>query len=331
MLERSRPPQARVCSKRCDRKARSRKRSSLSTAARARGSMNLVEPRPVAKTAHIGVVIADGHTLVRAGFRALLDAQPDVAVLSEAGNAEEAVAQARRTRPAVLVIDIGLPGLEDTSRALQVMGEAHLAGANVLMLLSAVSDECTLGALRAGVRGFLPKNSEPSELVGSVRALAAGGGVLPPSLARRVMDEVASLPRNDRPKPDALDELTPRELDVVGLVAAGMSNREIAEHLVVSPATAKTHVSRALRKLSLRDRAQLVAVAYESGLVVPRAFRYAGAVAIRAAGARPGQQPRTHPSPAHAQRARPRVQAPVPGRPGRALRGVPGTGETAAA
>jgi DNA-binding NarL/FixJ family response regulator len=238
----------------------------LVASGRARRELTLVRGQADAP-APIGVVIADGHALVRAGFRALLVAQPDVAVLGEAAGVEEALGLARRTRPTILLMDIGLPGGLWATR--RMAADPDLTGVQIVVLTACDSDEYVLGALRAGVSGFLLKDTGPSELVGAVRAVAAGHAVLSPSVARRLMDEFAALPDPNGPVPEQLEELTPRELEVVALVAGGMSNQEIAEYLVVSPATAKTHVSRALCKLGARDRAQLVTLAYESGLVLP--------------------------------------------------------------
>jgi DNA-binding NarL/FixJ family response regulator len=238
----------------------------LVASGRARSELTLIGGQADAP-APIGVVIADGHSLVRAGFRALLVAQPDVAVLGEAAGVEEALGLARRTRPTILLMDIGLPGGLWATR--RMAADPDLAGIQLVVLTACDSDEHVLGAVRAGVSGFLLKDTGPSELVGAVRAVAAGHGVLSPSVARRLMDEFAALPDPNGPVPEQLEELTPRELEVVALVAGGMSNQEIAEYLVVSPATAKTHVSRALCKLGARDRAQLVTLAYESGLVLP--------------------------------------------------------------
>jgi DNA-binding NarL/FixJ family response regulator len=236
-----------------------------------RAELSLVgatQPRRLSpESAPIGVVIADAQALVRAGFRALLEAQADVAVLGEAEDFDEAIETARRLSPAVLLIDSALDG---AGVARRVATDPELAGVQVVMLSRHASDGSMLDALRSGVSGFLLKDTRPGQLLDAVRAAAAGESFLSPKVARRLIDELAALPETTRPSPQLLDELTPRELEVVALVAGGMSNREIAEHLVLSPATAKTHVSRALRKLDARDRAQLVTLAYESGLVAPR-------------------------------------------------------------
>jgi DNA-binding NarL/FixJ family response regulator len=225
---------------------------------------------PVAP-ARIGVVIADGQGLVRAGLHALLEGEEDIEVLGEAADAHEAMAVARRLRPAVLIVDITLPGDDGGIEVAQRIGaDCELAATHTVIVSAQDSDEDLFAALRAGADAFIFKGSGSGELIHAVRAVAAGDGALSPSVARRLIDEFAALPETYGPLPNELEELTPRELEVVALVAAGMTNLEIAEHLVVSPATAKTHVSRALRKVHARDRAQLVILAYESGLVAPR-------------------------------------------------------------
>jgi len=218
----------------------------------------------------IEVIIADGHALVRAGLCALLDAEDDITVIAHAGDAEQAVTLSRRLRPDVLLVDTALPPNGAVEASQRIAQDPNLARVNVVMVTASDSDDTVFGALRAGVRGFLVRDSEAVDLSVAVRAVARGDGMLSPCVARRLIDEFASLPDANRPRPEQLDELTPREVEVVALVAAGLSNREIAERLVVTPATAKTHVSRALRKLDARDRAQLVGLAYECGLVVPR-------------------------------------------------------------
>jgi DNA-binding NarL/FixJ family response regulator len=206
------------------------------------------------------VVIAHPNRLTRAGFAALLDSGEGVTVAGEATDADEAIELARRTRAAVLVMDISL------------LETRPLAEVRVVVLSGAGTEELLLPALRAGVTGVvLEEDADATELVRAVRAVAAGEGFLSPNVARRLIDEFAASPDTRRNTPEQLDELTPRELEVVGLVARGMSNAEIAEHLVVSHATAKTHVSRALCKVRARDRSQLVTLAYECGLIVPQA------------------------------------------------------------
>ena len=224
----------------------------------------------------IRVVIADGQSLIRGGLRALLDGEPDIAVVAEASDAEQAFARARGAAlPAVLVIDSELPGLDGPSALRRFVSDRALDGIQIVVLMASSADERVLGALRAGVSGFLLKDAAPSELIQAVRTVARGAAALSSTVARRLLDELAALPDVDRPRPGQLDELTARETEVVALVATGMSNAEIANQLVISPATAKTHVSRALCKLAARDRAQLVTLAYEAGLVVPGPARAA--------------------------------------------------------
>jgi DNA-binding NarL/FixJ family response regulator len=214
------------------------------------------------------VLIADGAALFRAALRALLEADGGITVVGEATTGEDAIAVARRIRPDVVLIDERLPGgdcLEVTSRIVSELGVA------VLLLTASEGDERAFAALRAGAYGLLLKDTEPAELVRAVDALAQGGALLSPSLTRRLIAELGSQPAAACPDSELLDELSPREREVVALVGHGLSNGEIAERLVVSPATAKTHVSRAMVKIGVRDRAQLVVLAYESGLVVPSA------------------------------------------------------------
>jgi DNA-binding NarL/FixJ family response regulator len=213
------------------------------------------------------VLIADGEALVRAGVRVLLERDGGTVVVGEAATGDEAVALAHRIRPDVVLIDVGLPGLdsvEDTARMLSDSGVA------VMLLTASEGDERTFSALRAGASGMLPKDTEPAELVRAVAALARGEASLSPSLTRRLITELASRPEPACPSPELIAELTAREREVVALVALGLTNHEIAERLVVTPATAKTHVSRAMVKLNAHDRAKLVVFAYEAGLVAPR-------------------------------------------------------------
>jgi DNA-binding NarL/FixJ family response regulator len=228
-------------------------------------------PASTDRSVAIRVVIADCQALVRAGLHALLDAEDEIAVVGEAADTEQAVALSRRLRPDVLLLDAGLPPGDGLEAMQRIAADPNLASIRVVMLTASETDEYVFGALRAGVRGFLLKDAGATQLGEALRTVARGEAVLSPGVARRLMEEFAALPDSNRPSPQQLEELTPRELEVVALVATGMSNLEIAEHLVVTPATAKTHVSRALRKLDARDRAQLVTLAYETGLVVPRA------------------------------------------------------------
>jgi DNA-binding NarL/FixJ family response regulator len=218
----------------------------------------------------VRVAIAESQGLVRGGFHALIEAQPDMTVVGEAGDGEEAVAIAEYERPDVMLLDIGLPvvdGLEATRRILDLPG---LADVRVVILSSSEDDEHLFGALRAGASGFLAKDTEATDLVEAIRAVARGEALLSRGVAGRLIAEIAAQPDPYRPSPEELDELTAREREVMALVARGLNNDEIARWLVISVATAKTHVSRALRKVDARDRAQLVALAYETGLVHPR-------------------------------------------------------------
>jgi DNA-binding NarL/FixJ family response regulator len=218
----------------------------------------------------VRVAIAECQALVRGGFHALLEGQADMTVVGEAGDGEEAVAVVERERPDVMLIDIGLPGIDGLEVTRRILDTPALADVRVVILSTSESDEHLFGALRAGASGFLAKDIEASDLVETVRAVARGEALLSRGVTRRLIAEIASHPDPYRPSPEELEELTAREREVMALVARGLSNDEIAERLVISVATAKTHVSRALRKVDARDRAQLVALAYETGLVYPR-------------------------------------------------------------
>jgi DNA-binding NarL/FixJ family response regulator len=218
----------------------------------------------------IRVLLADGAGLVRAGFRALLEGQQDISVVAEAATGEEVVAAAAETQPDVVLLDIGLPGLGALHATRTILTDPELSRLRVLVVSARESDEDLFGALRAGASGFLLKDTDPLDLLQAVRVVADGGAQLSPTIARRLIDEFTSLPDPHRTSPELLDELTPREREVMTLVAFGLTNHEIAQRLVVSPATAKTHVSRAMVKLHARDRAKLVALAYETGFVQSR-------------------------------------------------------------
>jgi DNA-binding NarL/FixJ family response regulator len=230
----------------------------------------------VAPPRAIRVLIADGQALVRAGVRLVLEADERITVVGEAGTGEETVALVEEIRPDVVMIDTRLPGLDsvETTRTVSESGVA------VMLLTAGESDERVFDALRAGASGLLPKDTQPCQIVQAIEALAQGEAQLSPGLTRRLIDEFAARAEPASPDSELLDELTAREREVVSLVALGLSNGEIAEKLVVSPATAKTHVSRAMVKLHARDRAKLVVFAYEVGLVVARAER------VRATGPR---------------------------------------------
>jgi DNA-binding NarL/FixJ family response regulator len=218
----------------------------------------------------IGVVLADDQVLLRAGLRALLDAEPDISVLGEASDGQEAVALVRTLRPDVVLMDIRMPGTDGLAATREITADPALAGTRVVVLTTFDLDEYVFEAIRAGASGFLVKDTEPTELLHAVRAVAGGDALLSPGVTRRLIGEFASRSRPSGGRAtEQLAVLTEREREVVGLVGEGLSNDEIADRLVVSPATAKTHVSRAMVKLQVRDRAQLVVLAYESGLVRP--------------------------------------------------------------
>ncbi|MET9340255.1 MULTISPECIES: response regulator transcription factor [unclassified Nonomuraea] len=211
----------------------------------------------------IRVLLADDQALVRAGFRALLDAQPDMSVVAEAADGAEAVRLSREHAPDVVLMDIRMPGTDGLTATRQMP-----PGPRVIILTTFELDEYVFEALRGGASGFLVKDTEPAELIQAVRVVAAGEALLSPSVTRRLIAEYAT--RAKEPvAADGLDLLTEREREVLALVGTGMTNDEIAARLFMSPATAKTHVSRAMMKLHARDRAQLVVIAYESGLVRP--------------------------------------------------------------
>ncbi|RKN04404.1 response regulator [Streptomyces radicis] len=216
----------------------------------------------------IRVLLADDQVLVRAGFRALLDAQPDIEVTGEAADGEQALALVRERRPDLVLMDIRMPVLDGLAATRRITDDPGLAGVRVVMLTTFELDEYVFEAIRSGASGFLVKDTEPDELVRAVRAVVAGDALLSPGVTRRLIAEFAA--RSKEPAAGAgLAELTEREREVMALVGIGLSNEEIARRLVVSPLTAKTHVSRAMVKLGARDRAQLVVLAYESGLVRP--------------------------------------------------------------
>jgi DNA-binding NarL/FixJ family response regulator len=216
----------------------------------------------------ISVLLADDQALVRAGFRALLDAQDDIEVVGEADDGEEAVKLARETVPDVVLMDIRMPGVDGLEATRTIAADERLSAVRIVILTTFELDEYVFEALRLGASGFLVKDTEPVELLRAVRAVAEGEALLSPGVTRRLIGEFATRAKEPVRSPE-LDHLTDREREVMALVAEGLSNEEIAHRLFVSPATAKTHVSRAMIKLNARDRAQLVVLAYESGLVRP--------------------------------------------------------------
>jgi DNA-binding NarL/FixJ family response regulator len=217
----------------------------------------------------IRVVLADDQTLVRAGFRVLLESTDDIQVVGEAANGVDALGVTRLRLPDLVLMDIRMPGVDGLEATRRIAADPSLARVRVLMLTTFEADENVFEALRAGASGFLVKDTEPEDLLRAVRTVAAGDGLLSPRITRRLIAEFAARPAPKRVRSSALDALTEREREVLALVAAGRSNEEIAMDLIITPATAKTHVSRILSKLAARDRAQLVVIAYETGLVTP--------------------------------------------------------------
>ena len=216
----------------------------------------------------IRVLLADDQMLVRAGFRALLDAQEDIEVVGEAADGERALALVRKLRPDLVLMDIRMPLLDGLAATRRITGDPELEAVRVVMLTTFELDEYVFEAIRSGASGFLVKDTEPEELIRAVRAVTAGDALLSPGVTRRLIAEFAARSREPASAGD-LERLTEREREVMTLVGIGLSNDEIARRLVVSPLTVKTHVSRAMVKLGVRDRAQLVVMAYETGLVRP--------------------------------------------------------------
>ncbi|WP_442875642.1 response regulator [Actinoallomurus sp. NBC_01490] len=216
----------------------------------------------------IRVMLADDQKLVRAGFRSILDGEDDITVVAEAGDGAEAVRLAERVRPDVVLMDVRMPVLDGLEATRRIAADARLSDVRVVILTTFDLDDYVYTALKVGASGFLVKDTDPVELIHGVRVTARGDALLAPSVTRRLIAEFATRIKLPPPSRD-LEQLTEREREVMTLVAGGLSNDEIAARLVVSPATAKTHVSRVLTKLGARDRAQLVVLAYESGMVRP--------------------------------------------------------------
>jgi DNA-binding NarL/FixJ family response regulator len=214
-----------------------------------------------------GVVVADDQAIVRAGFRLLIDSEPDMAVLGQAADGAEAVALAKKTSPDVVLMDIRMPVMDGIAATRLIAADD--GPSRVLILTTFDLDEYVFAALHAGASGFMLKDRPPEELLSAVRVIAAGEALLAPNVTRRLIEHFVRQPDPVSAPPAALEELTPREREVLALIAAGLSNTEIAGRLVMSVPTAKTHVSRILAKLGARDRAQLVVIAYQTGLVRP--------------------------------------------------------------
>jgi DNA-binding NarL/FixJ family response regulator len=216
----------------------------------------------------IRILLADDQTLIRAGFRALLTAEPDMEVVAECGTGRDAVRVAARERPDVVLMDIRMPEMDGLEATRKIMADQGLAGTRIIILTTFELDEYIAEAVRAGAAGFLVKDTEPEELLRAVRVVHDGDALLSPSVTRRIMAQLA-LQSRATAAPVSLANITEREREVLRLVGEGLNNAEIAERLVITPLTAKTHVSRIMTKLLVRDRAQLVVLAYESGLVRP--------------------------------------------------------------
>ena len=217
----------------------------------------------------IRVLLADDQALIRAGFRVLIDSAPDLEVVGEATNGLEAVELVRTTRADVVLMDIRMPELDGLEATRRIIADEDLAGVKVLILKTFEIDDYVAKAIRAGASGFLGKGVEPAELLAAIRTVAEGDALLSPKATQSLISQFLSQPATNAATPERLTVLTHREREVVVLVAGGLSNDDIAAKLFVSPLTAKTHVNRAMMKLQARDRAQLVVIAYQTGLVQP--------------------------------------------------------------
>jgi DNA-binding NarL/FixJ family response regulator len=223
-------------------------------------------------TGHISVLVADDHSLVRAGFRSILGDEEDIDVVGDARDGAEAVEAAVRERPDVVLMDIRMPGMDGLEATRRITADARLRGTKVIVLTTFDLDEYVFGALKAGASGFLLKGVEPQALIDAVRTVAGGDALLEPGVTRRLIE--AYVKAQETPSPAAPgfalpSSLTAREVEILRLIAAGLTNGEIAERLFISPLTCKSHVSRILTKLEARDRIQLVVLAYESHLIIP--------------------------------------------------------------
>ncbi|MBB2747361.1 UNVERIFIED_ORG: DNA-binding NarL/FixJ family response regulator [Microbispora rosea subsp. rosea] len=230
--------------------------------------MNAADASP-STNAQIKVLLADDEGLVRSGFKVLLDLEDDITVVGEATNGAEAVERARAARPDVVVMDIRMPKLDGIQATARIAETHGLEQVRVLILTTYDTDEYVFDALQAGASGFLLKDAGPAELLHAIRVVAAGDALLAPRITRRLIGQFTALRTAARAGEDRLAVLTEREREVLALVGRGLSNHEIGAELFLSPATARTHVSRAMAKLGARDRAQLVVIAYQTGLVSP--------------------------------------------------------------
>ncbi|MBP0454552.1 response regulator transcription factor [Kitasatospora sp. RG8] len=220
-----------------------------------------------ASSGPVRVLVADDQALLRGSFKVLIETAPGLVAVAEAGTGEEAVALARRHRPDIILMDIRMPGMDGIAATREICASPDTAGTRVLILTTFDLDEYVFAALRAGAAGFLLKDTSPDALLGAIHTVAEGEALLSPSVTRRLIAEFARLPDARWPFAGALDGVTGREREVLTLIARGLSNAELCEHLHLSPGTVKTHIGRLLAKLDARDRAQLVIAAYESGLV----------------------------------------------------------------
>jgi DNA-binding NarL/FixJ family response regulator len=216
----------------------------------------------------IRLALADDQQLIRAGFRSLLEAEPDIEIVGEAGTGAEAVALVTATRPDVVLMDIRMPEGDGLWATEQIVGRPELAGTHIVIVTTFELDEYVARAIRAGASGFLVKDTEPVELIRAVRVVASGDALLSPSVTKRLLERIGDTLRQE-PDTRALQVITEREREVLALVGQGLTNDEIGRELFLSPLTAKTHVSRIMSKLAARDRVQLVVIAYETGLVTP--------------------------------------------------------------